>query len=273
MTLLVSPAEPPELRAIGTSSIITEEFGADFLWSARDGLVAVQRKTIADLLASLDDGRLAREIPLLHSQEVAHALLLVEGRPTWTDQGLLMNGGRARFGRHGWFGLMLSLQMEHGIALLSTDDMRDTIAWLRYAPGWFDKPEHRGLIARPRPTDQWGDMAPRDFGIHLLQSFPGIGAGVAAAIYDHFGRVPMSLDVDERTLRQVGGVGEKRAATIARMLGGTNAHGQDPAGPVAGQPTGQPAGSSPDSSPGPRKRAGHPGGPAKTPRPQGPRRQ
>ena len=230
--ILVAPTEPPELRALGMTALLPEEYGADYLFPANDGLVAVQRKTMADLLASLQDGRLARELPLLHGVE--YPLLLVEGRPVWTDAGLLLSHN-AQFRREGWYGLCLSVQFAHNIAVVTTDDIADTIAWFKHAPSWFERPDHRGLLIRPRPTDNFGNMAPKDFAVHLLQSFPGIGPKIAEAIYNHFGRIPLRFDVDEKALRRVPGL-DKRAVEMLRLLGG----------PIGGGPGEESDGSHPE---------------------------
>jgi DNA excision repair protein ERCC-4 len=220
---LVSPTEPPDLRALGETSPLPEEYGADYLFPAATGLVAVQRKTFPDLIASLRDGRLAREIPLLRTAD--HPLLLLEGRPFWTSEGVMVGGN---FSRQGWYGVELSTQIVHNIHIVHTDDLADTARWLRYAPSWFAKPEHTGLAQRPKPTDNFGHMTERDFAIHLLQSFPGIGPKVAEAIYRHFGRVPLQLSVSARDLAQVPGVGKVRAETILRCLGAQDEPKQRP---------------------------------------------
>jgi DNA excision repair protein ERCC-4 len=213
--ILVSPTEPPDLRVLGETSGIPEEYGADFVFPAATGLVAVQRKTVPDLLASMRDGRLAREIPLLRRAE--HPILLLEGRPLWTDEGLLMSDDRWR--REGWYGVELSLQFAHGIGFVLRDDIHDTARWLRYAPSWFERSEHMGLLQRPKPTDNLGNVPDRDFALHILQSFPGIGPKVAEAIWSHFGRLPLGLSVDPDELAKVPGMGRVRVATMMRLLG------------------------------------------------------
>ena len=59
MNLLGDPREPPELRALGTTDAAIEaRCGADFVLLGRSGTLALamQRKTVPDLLASLGDG-------------------------------------------------------------------------------------------------------------------------------------------------------------------------------------------------------------------------
>ena len=62
-TMMVSPAEPPELKKLGAVSALPERHGVDFAWIAHDQLHGAQRKTITDLIASATVGdRLTREM-------------------------------------------------------------------------------------------------------------------------------------------------------------------------------------------------------------------
>jgi len=54
-------------------------------------------------------------------------------------------------------------------------------------------------------------------GIHLLQSFPGVGPTIAGRIYDHYERVPMSWD-DDVHLEDVPGVGKEKANQMREAL-------------------------------------------------------
>jgi ERCC4-type nuclease len=211
--ILISPTEPAELRELGITSAIPEEYGADFLWGCPAGLVGVQRKTVTDLLASLQDGRLAREMGQLGAVDVP--VLLVEGRPRWTVEGMML---AVAFRREAWAGLLLSVQFAHGIAVVATDDLRDTAFWLGAAVEWFGKSEHRSLRTRPKPTDSWGDYTREAFETQLLQSFPGVGAELAGRIVKQFGGVPLRWTVGERELRKVKGIGPERARAMLEAL-------------------------------------------------------
>lgn len=67
---------------------------------------------------------------------------------------------------------------------------------------------------------EWGKSGNREWALHLLQGFRGIGPVQAAAIYDHFGRIPIEWDVDFFDLMDVPGIGEKRAEQLMEALGG-----------------------------------------------------
>lgn len=216
MTMLVSPTEPAELRALGVTSWVPEQYGADYLFTAAgDTLVAVQRKTVPDLLNSMRGDRLAREIPLLRTAH--HPMLLVEGEPLWTDDGLLIADDRSRWSVAGWWGFVLSLQVKHGISVVIIENIDRTASWLLYAQEWFYRERHDALLIRPKPADEFGNIAPRDFAIHLLQSIPGIGPSTAASIYDHVG-MPLRLYVDEARLRAIPNVGRERARKIVKAF-------------------------------------------------------
>jgi len=61
--MLVAPTEPMTLKALGTVSLVPEDYGSDFLWASPVfGLVGVQRKEASDFVASVMDGRLDKEL-------------------------------------------------------------------------------------------------------------------------------------------------------------------------------------------------------------------
>src|SRR5882762_9075363 len=69
-------SEPPALRALCVpSGPDPERFGVDFLFINKHGLFGVQRKAVADLAASLDDGRLGSG--LAKSQGSLHKTILL----------------------------------------------------------------------------------------------------------------------------------------------------------------------------------------------------
>jgi hypothetical protein len=51
-----------------------------------------------------------------------------------------------------------------------------------------------------------------------LQGIPNIGPGVAGAVFDHFGRVPLRWDVTEKDMMGVAGVGKKRVEQMMAAL-------------------------------------------------------
>lgn len=232
--ILVSPAEPrairekldKELLALGEGveaqvSTLPEQYGVDFLWRGLGGWRGVQRKEFRDLYASMRDGRLSREIGQMKAR-VQGPLVVVEKPPQWTrDGGLVDAGHRGRmqdFTHAVWVGMHASLLAE-GIGVLLAADASETARTVVQLYRWGQKQRHGLATARPGPVSAWGTASNREWGIHLLQGFPGIGAGTAGAIYDHFGGVPLEWRVTVKELMGVPGIGKKRAEQMVRALG------------------------------------------------------
>lgn len=215
--MLVSPAEPAYLRTLGTVSSTPEKVGADFLiHSPTIGAVGVQRKEISDFIASAYDGRLVKEIAQM--KVLGLGVLLLEGKVQWTDDGLVL-GNYSRWSRSQHLGTIWSVQLS-GYWIAQTSSMAETLEWLLTFTKWMQKERHAGLRNRPGPSTSsvWGKADNRDWGIHLLQSFPGIGADTAGKIYDHFQGVPLQWLVSAFELQEVAGVGKGRAESMLAAL-------------------------------------------------------
>src|SRR6266853_5157167 len=171
--MLVSPAEPPILKELGTVSSTPEKYGADFLISSPVyGLVGIQRKELSDLVASAHDDRISRE--LISMKELDHAIWLIEGTPQWSSEGQSMwtrtNYTRSR---HLGFLFMLSFQ---GFLLLSTDTITESGLLLSALEKWLQKEKHKGINGRPTARGEWGQADEREWRIHFLSGLPGLGS-------------------------------------------------------------------------------------------------
>ena len=221
--LLVSPTDRELLsllREKAMSSYLPERYGADVLAVVEGhGKLAIQRKTFPDdLLASLSDGRLARELPLLAQAEFP--VLIVEGQPLWTADGHLMQPWNSRWTRAQLRNLLRSVWRVHGVSVEHTDNLDDTAAAVLELETWFRKDVHRSLLTRPKTStkDDWGLSNRRDFGRFFLQGLPGVGSTLAEQIFDHFGRVPLHWDCNLEELMSVYGIGKKRARALWEAL-------------------------------------------------------
>lgn len=201
-------------------SSIPERFGCDFAWLVEQDDDArwygAQRKTHKDFLASLNDGRLAREVAQI-AHMIEHPTLILEGVEHWNLNDT-MAIGRQTVTRTQWIGTQLSLAREHGLCIMHTRDAHHTGGLLAVMIGWSNKRKHNTAFARPKPIGEWGKASSAEWAAHLLQGFEGIGPDTARAIVKHFQGVPLSWDVDEAELRKVPGVGKTRAAAMISAL-------------------------------------------------------
>lgn len=131
--LQVAPSEPAALRALGiVDSQIEPIWGADFaIVCGGELMLAAQRKTVADLLASTRDGRLYRQVRLLARSP--NGVVVIEGYPRWTMDGLWADWpGRGPRWRVEAYWACVDAVQQAGLKLLQVADQAETASWLRY---------------------------------------------------------------------------------------------------------------------------------------------
>lgn len=221
---LVSPTDRDllaefELRKLSAMShSLPEKFGADVLIVLENGRIAVQRKFFPnDFIASLEDGRIAREVMLLKLAE--YPIFLIEGYPLFAADGHLMSRFASRWTKKGLRNAIRTIWFSQGIMFERTENIQDTVDVILEIESYISKGEHRSCETRPKAVkDTWGKADKRDFARFFLQGIPGIGPVIAEQIYDHFGKIPMEWTCTEQELCDIKGVGPKRAKILADML-------------------------------------------------------
>jgi len=213
--VLISPTEPTPIKDLGKISSLSEKYGSDILIMAKTVRIGIQRKAFPnDLLASLADGRLYDQIRKM--VELDHAIIIFEGRGEWTSDGALVH--MTSFTRDQYHGLIMSLSFEFGIQVVQVRDIGETCQFLTNMEKWVHKPAHTSLLRRPGPPkDSWNQKSERMNGIHLIQSFQGVGPTLAARIYDHFEGVPMHWDEGVQ-FEDVPGIGKEKARQLMEAL-------------------------------------------------------
>lgn len=218
--MLVSPAEPLPIRALGRLHSLPEKRGVDVLFAAGGRWVGIQRKEIRDLVASVRDGRLHREVQQMRLNltggGLGIAVLAVEGRFTWTVDGEWVEQGY-RWTRRQHRGLLWSIRAK-GIWVETTTNVDDTADLCRDLQAWASKDRHQSLDHRPGPVGMWGKATTREYASHVLQGFDGVGPELAGRILDHFGRLPIGWLVTAADLEEIQGIGKVRAKRLIGAL-------------------------------------------------------
>lgn len=213
--MFIAPTEPKELKAIGTVALLPETYGVDVLFAARAQWFGVQRKELSDLIASVHDGRLGKEVSQM--KRLAQGMLLVEGRPQWTDDGeLISNGLGYRWTKAQHRGLLWSVRSK-GVWVDSTDNLRDTIAIVQMFESWMRKTKHVSLDRRPGPVSYYGKPDDHDYACHLVQGLPGVSETLAKRIVEKYG-VPFGWKISQDDLQSIQGIGKVKAAQLWAAL-------------------------------------------------------
>lgn len=226
--MLIAPTERHPLTTLGKHSSLPEQYGCDILFPVNGAWVGVQRKEINDLVASVYDGRLSRELAMM--KRCTLSVLVVEGKPQWTMDGELMGRGNfngrsttsssrnskspstSKWTRAQHRGLLNSVRSQ-GVWTDTTESAQDTVEFCLALQTWLKKEKHSLLSGRPGPETVWGSPNNRDYQRHLVMGLPGIGKEMADRIIDTVG-FPFGLKVTREELMKVEGVGPKRADQI-----------------------------------------------------------
>lgn len=211
--MLIAPTEPTEFLEVGERSSLPEKYGVDFLFAHDGKWFGVQRKEHSDFVASVQDGRLSKEIGQM--QQLSVGMLLIEGAGKWTNDGELIHGW-AKWNKGQEYSYLWSVQ-SRGVWVDRSGGKRETIQVLGAFERWVRKASHKATFSRPGATSTWGKAGSREWAIHLLCGFDGVGPEIATRILDGLG-MPLAWTVDEKGLMQVEGIGKKRASKLIEAL-------------------------------------------------------
>jgi ERCC4-type nuclease len=221
-TLFLSPTEHllrPQLDALSIphrNSPLCEQNGVDVIVPTRAGLIGFQRKTLKDLYASFSDGRWSLELGQIRSSSLlARAVLLLEldRRRTTADGRAFIDVPMSALQLRN---TLLKAQLNN-LLIVESVTLAESASLLLPTSNYLSTTSFQRL-SRPGPaTDSWGRRTSRDFGIHLLQSFPNIGPTTAAAIYDALS-IPLAFTCTLSDLTSIPGIGKLTAERLLAVL-------------------------------------------------------
>ena len=166
----------------------------------------VERKTIADFAASLEDGRLFRQARAL-SRTSPRPLMILEGEDGFDLLGIPPNALR---------GVLLTLLVGYRIPILRTNSVTETAVSLAQLAGQEQK-----RIERLKTTGRNERTAART-ALDVLGTIPGIGDEKARRLIKGLGSLREVVTASEEELRRVPGVGPQTARQVRRTLDGPN---------------------------------------------------
>ena len=204
--VVIDDREPEQFvelfRDAGAASVRVERLSVgDFIVNQR---WVFERKTIADLCASLVDGRLFKQaVGMLRS--AGHPVVILEGRSKDADG--------VNVSREAIQGALITLSVFFNIPVLRAMDSEELVRLIEYTvvqEGRFQKSAiHRhGYRPKRKKTRQ----------IFLLQGLPGIGRDKAVKLLEKFGSVEEVITADEDELAEVDGIGKITARKIRTVL-------------------------------------------------------
>jgi ERCC4-type nuclease len=170
-----------------------------------DDTILVERKTQADFVASLIDGRLFPQVARL-SHSRYRSVMLIEGP---------VRGGAPDVHPHSVEGALVSIAAMWRLPVLHSVDPVESCRLLRFLA---EQGRESRQTVLPRYDRKPKRLATRR--LFVLQGLPGIGPALARRLLSELGSVGRVMTADASTLEQVRGVGPKKAARIRELVDG-----------------------------------------------------
>lgn len=170
--------------------------------------VAVERKTVADFLQSIIDGRLFNQVITLASN-FEKPLLLVEGQ--MHEIFSLRN-----IHRNAIIGALTSIALNYRMPLLFTRDAEETAEFLYVTAKREQLGKDKAIrlrIGRKGFTLQTQQQ-------FIVESLPMVGPGMARKLLEEFGSVKAIANATSTELQKVEGLGSKKAHGIKKVFWG-----------------------------------------------------
>lgn len=165
-----------------------------------DGKLLVERKTLRDFVASIEDGRIFRQAWRM-AGGAWQPLLILEGKAR--D----LNGCAMR--REAMQGALLTVSLLWGIPVLRALDGAETAGLILFAARQLRRAA-RGIVFRPGRRPRGKPQAQ----FRILQGLPGVGPRRAKALLERFQNVEAVMVAEEAALMETPSIAKKTAHRI-----------------------------------------------------------
>jgi len=195
----------------------------DFMLYTKSGTVGIERKKVpGDLLSSIDDGRLRREI-LAMREECDYRIVLLHGVIRYHKDGTVYVGKRRRthWTEKGIKNICRTLEYVEGCYIERARNDRELVSVVNNIQEYFDKSHHLSMKGRMQINTNWIVPTKGERVIHFYQGiYPRIGPIGAKKLYDKF---PNPIDMYQASVEDISsisGFGKKTATDIYNFLRG-----------------------------------------------------
>jgi ERCC4-type nuclease len=149
LTVIITTNEPREIKDLFPDRI-EQPMGFDFLLYSKRFPFPIERKAIpGDLLASVQDGRLQRELIAMR-EFGSHYLILLHGKFKYKDDALIMPQKSMKpWSKKGIRNLMRSLQLMEGAIIDQAETDEELVCVVNEWQKYLDSDEHRSIRNRP----------------------------------------------------------------------------------------------------------------------------
>jgi len=193
---------PEELSKLNVRVYYSRLPVADYVLSPE---VAVERKSVRDLVASVYDSRLFYQAARLSAAYV-RPFLLVEGDSTEVE--------KAAKNMKSFYGAIANVSMAYGLRLLYTANPRETAMAIAEL---LNHARAKPLARMPSEAPPKAKKIPQQQ-LYLVSSIPGVGRKLAERLLLKYGTPRRIMSLTAGELAMTRGIGWKRAEKIKELL-------------------------------------------------------
>lgn len=225
MTVVITTNEPKRIRELFLDRIEVP-MNFDIILYTKAGAIGIERKKVPDdLLSSVTDGRLNREI-LAMREETQIQIVLLHGKMKFNKDGSLKTW-RNRPQRYGWTkkgitNLKRTLRYVEGLYIEEAINNKELVQVINDLQIYFDQKYHLSIKSRPRIETSWMIPTHAERIVYFYSGLPGIAIVGAKKLYDHFSNPLQLYEASIEDLMQVRGIGKAMATGIYNFLRGIN---------------------------------------------------
>jgi len=173
---------------------------ADFLVSED---TAVERKQAEDFVDSILDSRLFDQ--LIEMQEYMKPVLIIEGRDLYSHRDVHPNAIR---------GALATVALDYGIPVIWTDDDKETAKILKSLAKREQEDKDKDVAVRASRSSK----TEKDLQEYMVAGLPGVNSKIAERMLKKFETVESVYTASFEELKEVEGIGDKKAARIRELL-------------------------------------------------------
>lgn len=220
MTVLITTNEPIAIRRLFTDSVETP-MNFDMKLYTEAGTVGIERKKIpGDLLSSVEDGRLRRELIAIRD-ECNFAVLLLHGSIRYDKNGNVRVGKRTiHWTDKGIRNLKRTIQWVEGCFIEEAHDDYELVQVVNELQTYLDEKHHFSLKGRPGIQKTWIVPTKKEHVIHFYDGLPGIAPVRARMLADHFSNPIQLYEASVEDISSIKGFGKQVAQQIYNFIRG-----------------------------------------------------
>ena len=218
--IIITSTEPKEIKELFGKDMIEDVMGFDMMLLTNRGKLPMERKKVpGDLLSSVTDGRLKRELDAMRVVSPFNIILLHGTFSYRKDDSVVMYGNKGRnWTKRGVRNLLRTLQYVEGCYIEQAETDEELVQVVHELQDYFDKDLHLSFKTRCGIQTDWLIPSKQEKIMYFYQGLPEVKAIRAKALSERF---PSPLDLYQASIEQlmeVSGIGKKLATGIYEFL-------------------------------------------------------